>query len=176
MRRAEDGQAGDFAAIHQFAGDQTGLDGLADTHVVGNQQAHGGQAQRHQQRHGLVAARLHGNIAEGAERAGSGAQGQTQGVAQQQCGGVVACTHGVGPGKGGGLDGVQFQLGNQGNAFVISATQWTQAQPVAARIALHHPFAATGAHQVAGQEVVFEGCHAPLFLGTEHIGVRGELL
>ncbi|MNF71527.1 hypothetical protein D3C84_534780 [compost metagenome] len=82
VRRAEDGQAGDFATIHQFAGDQAGLDGLADTHVVGNQQAHGGQAQRHQQRHELVAARLHGNVAEGAERAGSGAQGQTQCIAQ----------------------------------------------------------------------------------------------
>lgn len=48
VRRAEDGQAGDFAAIHEFACNQTGFNGLADTHVVGDQQTHRGQAQRHQ--------------------------------------------------------------------------------------------------------------------------------
>ncbi|MDT4830407.1 hypothetical protein FQZ97_638700 [compost metagenome] len=117
--RAEDGQAGDFATVHQFAGDQAGFDGLADTHVIGNQQAHRGQAQGHQQRHKLVAARLDSDVAEGAKRAGAGAQGQAQGIAQQQRGGVVAGACGIGPVEGGRFDGMQFQLGDQRDAFVI---------------------------------------------------------
>ena len=42
---------------------------------------------------------------------------------------------------------------------IFSAAQRTQAQPVAVRVGLHYPFAASGANQVAGQKVVFECRH-----------------
>ena len=37
VRRAEDGQAADLAAIEEFAGDQRRLHGLADPHVIRDQ-------------------------------------------------------------------------------------------------------------------------------------------
>ena len=78
---AKHGQAGDFATIHQFTGNETGFDGFANAYVVGDQKAHGGQAQRHQQRHQLVAARLYGDVAERPEGARTCAQGQAQRIA-----------------------------------------------------------------------------------------------
>ena len=64
MWRAENGQPGNFAAVQQFTDDQAGLNGFAHPHVIGNQKTYGGQAQGHQQRDQLVAARFHGNVAE----------------------------------------------------------------------------------------------------------------
>ena len=69
VRRAEHGEAVDLAAVEQLAGDERGLDGLADADVVGDEQAHRVQLERHQQRHELVGARLDGDLAEAAERA-----------------------------------------------------------------------------------------------------------
>ena len=40
MRRAQDGEAVDLAAVDQLAQDQPGLDGLADADIVGDQQPH----------------------------------------------------------------------------------------------------------------------------------------
>ena len=47
MRRAKYGHALDLAAVEQLTGNQRGLDGLADADIVGDQQAHRIQAQRH---------------------------------------------------------------------------------------------------------------------------------
>ncbi|OQA17879.1 MAG: hypothetical protein BWY63_02230 [Chloroflexi bacterium ADurb.Bin360] len=47
MRRTEHRQPLHLAAIQQLAGDQPRLDGLADADVVGDEQAHGIEAQRH---------------------------------------------------------------------------------------------------------------------------------
>jgi hypothetical protein len=41
MRRTEHGQAPDLAPVEQLAGDETGLDGLADADVVGDEQRTG---------------------------------------------------------------------------------------------------------------------------------------
>ena len=48
--------------------------------------------------------------------------------------------------KSGVFNWRQFQLGDQGDRFVFGAAQRAQAQPVAVRVGLHHPFAATGAN------------------------------
>ena len=64
VRRAEHGEALDLAAVEQLAGDQRGLDRLADADVVGDQQPHRVELERHQQRHELVGARLDGDPAE----------------------------------------------------------------------------------------------------------------
>ena len=86
MRRADDREALDLATIEQLAGDQPGLDGLADADVVGDQEPHRLLAERHQERHQLVGARLDAEIAEGAERPGAGAELEPHGVAQEQAG------------------------------------------------------------------------------------------
>ena len=36
LRRAQNGQARDFATVHQLAHDQAGLNGFTDTHVISN--------------------------------------------------------------------------------------------------------------------------------------------
>ena len=67
MRRAKHGQAADFATVHQLSHDEAGLNSLADADVVGDQQAHGAEAQGHQQRYQLIGTWLHGNVAERTE-------------------------------------------------------------------------------------------------------------
>ena len=76
VRRTEHGHALDLAPVQQLAGNQAGLNGLADTHVVGDQQADDFMLERHQQGHQLIGARLHIDATQGAERAGAGAQFQ----------------------------------------------------------------------------------------------------
>ena len=39
LRRAQDGEALNLAAVQQLTRNKTGFDGLSDTNVVGNQQA-----------------------------------------------------------------------------------------------------------------------------------------
>ena len=128
VRGAEHGHALDFAAVHQFAHDERGFDGLADADVVANQQAHGGQAQRHQQRHQLVGPRLHGDVAEAAEGAGAGAQLQAQGVTQQQRRAVVAGLGWVGGVELGRVQRLKLQFGQQRDDVVVSAAQRPQPQ------------------------------------------------
>ena len=57
---------------HVLPNYETGLNGLANANVIGNQQANRGESQCHQQRHELIRARLHGDVAEAAERPATG--------------------------------------------------------------------------------------------------------
>ena len=84
VRRTEDDGAIDVAAVEQLAGNQQGLDRLAHADVVGDQQAHRIELERHQQRHELVSARLDRDLPETAERSGAPPQRKKQRVAQQQ--------------------------------------------------------------------------------------------
>ena len=86
MRRADDGEALDLAAIEQLADDQAGFNGLADADVVGDQEPDRLLAERHEQRHQLVGTWLDAEIGERAERAGAGAQLEAHGIAQEQPG------------------------------------------------------------------------------------------
>ena len=82
---------------------------------------------------------------------------------------MVAGLLGVGPGKRGGGDGIEFKLGNEGDDVFVRTAQGAQSQkaaPIAlVGVGLHHPFAATGAHQVAGQVVKGVGGHAKIRWG-----------
>ncbi|MCY1294579.1 hypothetical protein D9M69_359750 [compost metagenome] len=80
MGRAEHRQALDLSAVEQLAGDESPLDGLADTDVVGNQQAHRGQLQCHQQRHELVSPRLNRDVTETTEGPRTTSQLELQGI------------------------------------------------------------------------------------------------
>ena len=44
---AQNSETGNFASVHQLAGNQPGFNGFADAHVVGNQQTNCGQTQGH---------------------------------------------------------------------------------------------------------------------------------
>jgi hypothetical protein len=81
VRWAQHGQAADLAAVQQLARDDARFDSLADADVIGDQQAHGVELERHHQRHELVGARLNGNAPEAAERPGGGARGEARRVA-----------------------------------------------------------------------------------------------
>ena len=84
MRRAEHGERIDLAAVHQFAQDQAGLDGLADADIVGDEQARHLQAKRHEQRNELIGAGLEGELGGGTERAGTATQRQAQRIREQR--------------------------------------------------------------------------------------------
>ena len=84
MRRAEDGGALDVAAVEQLAGDEQGLDGLPDPDVVGDEEAHRIELQRHEQRHELVGARLDRDPSDAPEGSGAPPQREQQRVAQQE--------------------------------------------------------------------------------------------
>lgn len=87
---AQHRQAAGVTDLEQFGGDQGGLDGLADTDVVGDQQAHDVLAQRHHQRHHLVGARFDRDRGQAAERACGGTESDPQRTSQQRCAQVVA--------------------------------------------------------------------------------------
>ena len=74
MRRAKHREARDLSAVVQLARNQRRLDGFADTHVIGHEQAHRFLAQRHEQRHELIRAGLERQVAEAAERPGASTQ------------------------------------------------------------------------------------------------------
>ena len=82
-RRTKDASPLDFAAVQQFAKDESGLDGLADAHVIGDQQAHRPLLERHHQGDELIGPRGERQIAEGAKRPRPGPQRKPQGVPQQ---------------------------------------------------------------------------------------------
>ena len=84
MRGAEDDCALDVAAVEQLARDEQGLDGLADPDVVGDEQAHRVELERHEQRHELVGARLHRDLSEAPKRPRAPPQREQQRIAKQQ--------------------------------------------------------------------------------------------
>ena len=93
---------------------------------------------------------------------------------------MVAGLLGVGPGKRGGGDGLELQFRDQGDDVFVRTAQGAQAQqaaPIAlVGVGLHHPFAATGTHQVAGEVVEGVGGHAKKSMGlAKDMGVAVEL-
>ncbi len=64
VRRAENREPADLAPVKQFPGHEQALDRLADADVVGNQQPDRVHLQGHQERHELIGAWLHGDLAE----------------------------------------------------------------------------------------------------------------
>ena len=177
VRRAQNRQAGDLAAVHQFAHDETGFDGLAYTHVVCDQQAHRAQPQRHQQRHQLVGARFHGNVAERTKWPAPCAQLQAQGIAQQQRRGVITGLLRVGLVECGRFYRAELEIGDERDDVVICAPQGPQSQQLGAialpGVGLHHPLAPTGAHQVSRQ--VFSSRESHRVKASESVKGMGML-
>jgi hypothetical protein len=103
MRGTEHGQPLNFPSIEKFPGDQAGLDGLADAHVIGNEKPDRVEFEGHQERDDLIGPRLHGDAAKGAERACRGTGTQADRVTQKPAGTVVSYPGWVGQVKGGRL-------------------------------------------------------------------------
>ena len=82
-RRAENHRSVHLASVHELPEDETRFHGLADAHIVRDQEAHGIQAQRHHQRHELVGSGINANPAEAAERTGARPDGEANGIPQQ---------------------------------------------------------------------------------------------
>ena len=150
-----------LAAVEQLAGDQAGLDGLADADVVGDQQPHRVQLQRHQERHELVRPGLDGELGERAERAGARAEAQPHGVAQQPARREVAELGRIGKVEAGRLDRFQRQV--DAGDLVVGAAQRAQHQEVVGRFGQHDPFAAPRLDQRADGEG--HACLPPKMLG-----------
>jgi hypothetical protein len=90
MRGAEHSHLSDLAPVEELAGDDRRLDGLADTDVVGDEQPHRIELERHHQRHELVRPGLGGDAAEAPEGTRRGARREARRVAQELPCGEVA--------------------------------------------------------------------------------------
>ena len=166
VRRAEHGQALDLATVEQLAGDQRAFDGLADTDVVGDQQAHGVLLQRHQQRHELVGARLDGDVAEAAERAGTGAQLELQRIEQQLAGGMVARLVARRPREGGRPHGLALQRQIDQRFVLFATAERAQVQGLGVGLGQDDPFAAAGRDEAAGVKLGGRCVHVLLFFAA----------
>jgi len=131
-RRAKHRQALNFAAVKQLTRHQSGLNGLANTDIIRNQQAHRVQFEGHQQRHQLIGARLKAQPGKRAERPGAGAKAQPHSIPQQPGGAVIAYLNRVGQIKGGG--GHAFQRQVNASHFIIRAAQRAQDEQISSRI------------------------------------------
>ncbi len=162
MRRAEDSEVSGFAAVEQLAGDEACLDGLADTNVVGDQEAHRVELERHQERHQLVRAGLDGDLGERAKRPGARAEAQPDGVAQQPAGSEVADAGGIRQVESGGLDALERQV--DPGCLVLGAAQRAKHEQVVGRFGEYDPFAVACFDQRADGKA-HPGLPAPKTLG-----------
>jgi hypothetical protein len=87
---AQYGALRDLPSVEELAKDESCFDGFADTDIVGDEQSHHGQPQRHEQWDDLVGARFYGNVSEGTEGAGAVAKFEMNCVAQEGSGLMAA--------------------------------------------------------------------------------------
>jgi len=147
LRRAEHGDAFDLAAVEQLAGDEAGLNGLADADIVGDEQAHGIESKGHEQRCELIRPGLDGNFAERAEGTGAGAKADAQGVAEQMAGAVIAKLPRIGEIEAGGAD--FFQGSENAGDLVLGAAEGPHHKQFLIRTGQDHPFTAARMDQRA---------------------------
>ena len=69
--RAQDRHTRYLAPVDQLARYQTGFDGLADTHIISDQNAHRLKLERHEQGHELVGPRFNSDISKRAKWSGA---------------------------------------------------------------------------------------------------------
>ncbi|MNZ26331.1 hypothetical protein D3C78_435190 [compost metagenome] len=156
VRRAKHGEALDLTPVEHFPGDQPGLDGLADTHVVGDQQADHLVLQGHQQRHQLIGTGLDVDPPQATEGTGAGAQLEQQGIAQQQRGtlGAALGLGGLRQREGGRLRRLALQQGMDDDHVLIGTAQRAQVQARAVGLGQDDPFASARADDAAGLKLL----------------------
>lgn len=153
VRRAQDAEALDLAAVEEFAKDEAGLDGLADADVVGDQQANHGQAHRHQQRYELIGSRLEADARRRAERARAPPQRQAERL-RQKAGALLRAAHvDLGRSEVRGLDRHPLQSRQYRQRVGLSAGERAQAKRGRVVVGQRDPFPAARTHEVAGGEL-----------------------
>ena len=81
--RAEHSKPTYLATVEKFPGNEGCLDGLANAHIVGDEQAHWVELERHHQRHELIRTRFGSDTTEAAERAGRRTRRQAGRIPQE---------------------------------------------------------------------------------------------
>ena len=158
MGGREYGQTPRDAAIEQFPGDHARLDGLADAHVVGDQESHRIEAQSHDQRHELVGTRRNRNAAEGTERGCTGAKTEAGGVEQGHHAGRVTGLCRRRWHKFGGDDLSAFERQIDANLVGLPPRQWAQAQDARLLAGQNYPIAPTCADKGTGRKATVHHC------------------
>ena len=153
MWRAQHGEALDIAAVDQFAGDERGLDGLSDTNIIRDQQAHRFLLQSHQERYELVSPRLDGDLAKASERTGAPAKRQHKRVAQEQRGVMAGLLARLRSGERGVGDRFDFEFEVDERLVLLRAGDRTDSQYLGIAARQDDPFPPTGAHKTAGSPV-----------------------
>jgi hypothetical protein len=147
MGRADHRHPRDLTAVEQFTGDQRRLNRLPDPHIIGDQQAHRVETQRHQQRHNLIGARAKPQPPHTAERTGAAAQAQARRIAQQRPTLEIPHRSRVGRRKRRRAHIVLFERQEDAAHPGCAPAERTQQQQVIVLRGKHHPFAFATAHQ-----------------------------
>jgi hypothetical protein len=145
---AQDGKPADFAPVEQFAGDEGDLDGLADAHVIGDEQPDGIKAKSHDEGDELVGAGLDSDAGEAAEGASGGAGGEAGGFAEEAARAEVAHRLARGERKGRRLH--RFDGGQNADDLFIETPNGAHEQEFGGGFGEDDPFAPTGVDESAG--------------------------
>ena len=138
------------AAGDQLGGDEAGLDRLPDADVVGDEEPHRVELERHEERDELVGARLDGDGAEGAERPGAGAEAEADRVAQEAARAEVAEARRVGQRELRRLDGLERR--EDPRDFFLGAAEGAKDEEVVDGVREDDPFTAAGGDEGADGE------------------------
>lgn len=152
VRRADNGEPFDISAVEQFPGNQGRLDGLADTHIVGDEQTDGVELQRHEQGHELVGARFDVEIAEAPEGPGAGAELQTKRVAEQERRVVGPWRVGVREFECSGLRRLGLKRQIDERRIVFGSAKRAELEKIVAGFGQDNPLAAARSYKVPGLE------------------------
>ena len=148
MRWTEDREAVNLAAIEEFTSDQAGLDGLADADIVGDQEPHGIEPQRHEERHELIRPRLYGNLRKRPKGPRAESRRDAGRIAKQSAGDVIACILRIGRRETRRFNSLdRWQDANQ---LLIKTAKRLDHHEIRKRARLDHPFATANLDERAG--------------------------
>ena len=151
MGRAKDDGAVDVAAIDQLAGDEQGLDRLSDSNVVGDEEAHRVELERHEQRHELVRAGFDRDLANAPKGAGAPSQREQQRVAKQQRRVVPAELVRARQGEPGLANRLDLERKVDERPILVRPRDRTDPERFRRASAENDPFSAAGADEVPGR-------------------------
>src|SRR5689334_22217976 len=106
----QDSQTGYLATVDQFACNETGFNRLANAYVIGDQEAHRVEFERHEQRHQLVGAWFNGDVAKRAKWSSARTESETHSITQQPTGAIIAQLSGVGQFETRGINTFKRQI------------------------------------------------------------------
>jgi len=140
VRRAEDTQAPDFAAVEELAADQARFNRLANSDIVGDEESHGILAESHQERHKLIGAGLNRDTTDGPEWTSSRAEPQTNSISEEGCGQATPGVDGIRQSQAGGGDIVLLEWQIEAAGVSIRTTEGTQAEDFRVVRRQNYPF------------------------------------